>query len=180
MPPAPGTPWSGGSCAPRRCGSAGSWPSSCPTRARRWGCSPCCCCTTPVARGASGLVHVGSINGREPDPLFAPYSAAKAALLNLSTSLSRAYAADGVLSTCVIPGVTVTELVEANAIATAIDIFSPDITATKSVANADRPGAGIDMIEDSPVGRHRREDDLVQHVGGQGVRAERAEQADAE
>jgi 3-oxoacyl-[acyl-carrier protein] reductase len=75
----------------------------------------------PTMRAArwGRLVHVTSISGREPDPLFGPYSAAKAALLNLSTSLSRAYAADGVLSSCVIPGVTVTELVEANAIATA-------------------------------------------------------------
>jgi len=75
----------------------------------------------PVMRAAGWgrIVHVASINGREPDPLFAPYSAAKAALLNLSTSLSKAYASDGVLSSCVIPGVTVTELVEANAIATA-------------------------------------------------------------
>jgi NAD(P)-dependent dehydrogenase (short-subunit alcohol dehydrogenase family) len=71
------------------------------------------------AAGWGRLVHVASISGREPDPVFAPYSAAKAALLNLSTSLSRAFAADGVLSSCVIPGVTVTELVEANALATA-------------------------------------------------------------
>jgi 3-oxoacyl-[acyl-carrier protein] reductase len=65
------------------------------------------------------LVHVASTSGREPDPNFAPYAAAKAALLNLSTALSRAFAADGVLSSCVVPGVTVTELVEANALATA-------------------------------------------------------------
>jgi NAD(P)-dependent dehydrogenase (short-subunit alcohol dehydrogenase family) len=71
------------------------------------------------AAGWGRLVHVASISSREPDPLFAPYSAAKAALVNLSTSLSRAFAADGVLSSCVIPGVTITELVEANAIATA-------------------------------------------------------------
>ncbi|HEX6568681.1 MAG TPA: SDR family NAD(P)-dependent oxidoreductase [Acidimicrobiales bacterium] len=71
------------------------------------------------AAGWGRLVHVASTNGREPDPLFAPYSAAKAALLNLSTALSRAFAADGVLSSCVVPGVTVTELVEANALATA-------------------------------------------------------------
>ena len=69
--------------------------------------------------GWGRLVHVASIGGREPDPLFAPYSAAKAALLNLSTSLSRAFAADGVLSSCVVPGVTITELVEANALASA-------------------------------------------------------------
>jgi 3-oxoacyl-[acyl-carrier protein] reductase len=75
----------------------------------------------PVMRAAGWgrLVHVASTSGREPDPLFAPYSAAKAALLNLSTALSRAFAADGVLSSCVVPGVTVTELVEANAAATA-------------------------------------------------------------
>jgi 3-oxoacyl-[acyl-carrier protein] reductase len=71
------------------------------------------------AAGWGRLVHVASISGREPDPLFAPYSAAKAALLNLSTSLSRVGASDGVLSSCVIPGVTVTELVRDNAVATA-------------------------------------------------------------
>ena len=75
----------------------------------------------PVMRAAGWgrMVHVASISGREPDPLFAPYGAAKAALLNLSTALSRAFAADGVRSSCVIPGVTITELVEANALATA-------------------------------------------------------------
>jgi 3-oxoacyl-[acyl-carrier protein] reductase len=75
----------------------------------------------PVMReaGWGRLVHVASISGREPDPLFAPYAAAKAALLNLSTVLSQAYAADGVLSSCVVPGVTLTELVAANAEAAA-------------------------------------------------------------
>ncbi len=75
----------------------------------------------PVMRAAGWgrLVHVASISGREPDPLFAPYSAAKAALLNLSTALSSAFAAEGVLSSCVVPGVTVTELVVANAHAAA-------------------------------------------------------------
>ena len=71
------------------------------------------------AAGWGRLVHIASVHGREPDPLFAPYSAAKAALLNLSTSLSLAYAADGVTSNFVVPGVVITELVEANAAATA-------------------------------------------------------------
>ena len=74
---------------------------------------------TMRAAGWGRLVHVASVSGREPDPLFAPYSAAKAALLNLSTSLSRAGAADGVLSSCVVPGITLTELVAANARAAA-------------------------------------------------------------
>jgi 3-oxoacyl-[acyl-carrier protein] reductase len=77
------------------------------------------CAPVMRAGGWGRMVHVASTNGREPDPLFAPYGAAKAALLNLSTALSRAFAADGVLSSCVIPGVTITELVEANAAGTA-------------------------------------------------------------
>ena len=78
-------------------------------RARRWG----------------RLVHIASVSGREPDPMFAPYSAAKAALLNWSTSLSRALAAEGVLSSCVVPGVTLTELVADNATASAARTGAP-------------------------------------------------------
>lgn len=77
------------------------------------------CAPVMRAAGWGRIVQVASINGREPDPLFAPYSAAKAALISLSKSLSREFSADGVLSSCVIPGVTLTELVEANASATA-------------------------------------------------------------
>ena len=75
----------------------------------------------PVMRrnGWGRLVHVASVSGSEPDQRFAPYSAAKAALLNWSSSLSQAYAADGVLSSCVVPGITLTELVAANAASTA-------------------------------------------------------------
>jgi len=69
--------------------------------------------------GWGRLVHVASVSGREPDFRFAPYSAAKAALLNWSTSLSQAYAAEGVLSSCVVPGITLTELVAGNAEAAA-------------------------------------------------------------
>ena len=77
------------------------------------------CASVMSVAGWGRLVHVASTNGREPDPLFAPYSAAKSALINLSTSLAQAFSADGVLSNCVIPGVTLTELVEANAASTA-------------------------------------------------------------
>jgi NAD(P)-dependent dehydrogenase (short-subunit alcohol dehydrogenase family) len=72
-----------------------------------------------VEQGWGRMVHVASVSGREPDHRFAPYSAAKAALLNWSTSLSQAYAAHGVLSSCVVPGITLTELVAANAAGTA-------------------------------------------------------------
>ena len=77
------------------------------------------CAPVMRERGWGRIVNVASTYGREPDPLFAPYGAAKAALLNLTKSLSRAFSADGVLTNAVIPGVTLTELVEGNAAAAA-------------------------------------------------------------
>ncbi len=68
-----------------------------------------------AAAGWGRMVHVASISGREPDPHFAPYSAAKAALINLSTSLAQTFGPAGVHSSCVVPGITLTELVDANA-----------------------------------------------------------------
>ncbi|MEY2468368.1 MAG: 3-oxoacyl-[acyl-carrier protein] reductase [Actinomycetota bacterium] len=69
--------------------------------------------------GWGRLVHVSSIDGIEADKAFAAYSAAKAAMLNLSKSLSQEYARDGVLSNCVVPGITITESVMDNAAAAA-------------------------------------------------------------
>lgn len=94
----------------------------------------------PVMRqaGWGRMVHVASVSGREPDSAFAPYSAAKAALLNWSTSLSQAYAADGVLSSCVVPGITLTELVADNAAAT-----------------ADRAGISAEQVMAAQLAHHR-------------------------
>jgi 3-oxoacyl-[acyl-carrier protein] reductase len=96
-------------------------------------CAPIMC-----EAGWGRMVHVASVNGREPDPRFAPYSAAKAALLNVSTSLSQAYAAQGVLSSCVVPGITLTELVAANA-----------------AGAADRTGTSADEVMATMLERHR-------------------------
>jgi 3-oxoacyl-[acyl-carrier protein] reductase len=65
------------------------------------------------AAGWGRIVNVASTYGREPDPGYAAYGAAKAALINLTRSFARAYGAEGVNTTCVIPGVTLTEGVEA-------------------------------------------------------------------
>jgi len=93
------------------------------------------CAPVMAAAGWGRLVHVASVSGREPDPSFAPYSAAKAALINWSTSVSQAYASSGVLSSCVVPGITVTELVAANAEATAERLgTSPDEVMAKVLA----------------------------------------------
>jgi 3-oxoacyl-[acyl-carrier protein] reductase len=93
----------------------------------------------PVMRSAGWgrMVHVASVSAREPDPLFAPYAAAKAALVNLSTSLSRALAADGVLSSCVVPGVTITDLV-----------------ATNALASAERSGTTVDEVMSRMLAKH--------------------------
>jgi 3-oxoacyl-[acyl-carrier protein] reductase len=62
-------------------------------RAQRWG----------------RIVNVASTMARHCDPRFGPYGAAKAALLHVSRNLALAYAADGVLTNCVLPGLTRTE-----------------------------------------------------------------------
>ena len=66
-------------------------------------------------RGWGRIINVASTQGREPDPYFGPYGASKAALINFTKTCSQSFSAEGVLSNCVIPGVTLTELVEDNA-----------------------------------------------------------------
>lgn len=58
------------------------------------------------------IVNISSRVAREPDPFFAPYAAAKAALVNFSKSLANAFSGDGVLTNCVVPGLVRTEAVE--------------------------------------------------------------------
>jgi 3-oxoacyl-[acyl-carrier protein] reductase len=65
-------------------------------RARRWG----------------RIVNIASRVGREPDPYFAAYGAAKAALINFSKSLANAYSGDGILTNCIVPGLIRGEAVE--------------------------------------------------------------------
>jgi 3-oxoacyl-[acyl-carrier protein] reductase len=72
-------------------------------------------CVPPMRAGGWGrIVNVASTFGREPDPWFAPYSAAKAALINLTKTYGRVFAPEGILTSCVVPGITKTELVERN------------------------------------------------------------------
>jgi 3-oxoacyl-[acyl-carrier protein] reductase len=69
--------------------------------------------------GWGRIVHNSSIDGVAPDRLFPAYSAAKAAMINFSKTLSSQYARDGVLSNCVVPGITLTESVRDQARASA-------------------------------------------------------------
>jgi len=72
--------------------------------------------------GWGRIVNVASYTARVPEPFCAPYAAAKAALVNVTRNLSRAYAREGVCANCVLPGLTDTEGVRAG--------FEDAITAT--------------------------------------------------
>ena len=62
-----------------------------------------------LATGAGRIVNVSSYTARVPEPFCAPYSAAKAALVNVTRNLSRAYGSEGICANCVLPGLTYTE-----------------------------------------------------------------------
>ncbi len=58
------------------------------------------------------IVNISSRVALEPDPYFAAYAAAKAALVNFSKSCAGAFSADGVLTNCVVPGLIRSEAVD--------------------------------------------------------------------
>jgi 3-oxoacyl-[acyl-carrier protein] reductase len=77
-------------------------------------------CVPVMQRTGSGrIINIASRVGRQPDPYFAPYGAAKAALINFTKSLANAFSKDGILSNCVVPGLVRTEAVEEAARASA-------------------------------------------------------------
>jgi NAD(P)-dependent dehydrogenase (short-subunit alcohol dehydrogenase family) len=63
-----------------------------------------------VARGGGAIVTIGSVNAVLPDPLVVDYSAAKAALVNLTKSVSKEYGARGVRASSISPGPVATDL----------------------------------------------------------------------
>ena len=70
-----------------------------------------------VERGGGRIINISSTSARQPDTVVVHYNAAKAALMALSKSLANAYAKDGVLVNCVVPGLTRTPAVERSAAA---------------------------------------------------------------
>jgi NAD(P)-dependent dehydrogenase (short-subunit alcohol dehydrogenase family) len=63
-------------------------------------------------QGGGRIINISSRVGRQPDPYFAPYAAAKAALINFTKSLANAFAKDQILCNCVVPGLVRTDAVE--------------------------------------------------------------------
>jgi 3-oxoacyl-[acyl-carrier protein] reductase len=70
------------------------------------------CVPLMQAQGGGRIINISSRVGRQPDPYFAPYAAAKAALINFTKNLANAFSKDGILSNCVVPGLIRTEAVE--------------------------------------------------------------------
>jgi 3-oxoacyl-[acyl-carrier protein] reductase len=70
------------------------------------------CVPLMQAQGGGRIVNIASRVGRQPDPYFAPYAAAKAALINFTKNLANAFSKDGILSNCVVPGLVRTDAVE--------------------------------------------------------------------
>jgi NAD(P)-dependent dehydrogenase (short-subunit alcohol dehydrogenase family) len=64
------------------------------------------------AQGGGRIINISSRVGRQPDPYFAPYAAAKAALINFTKNLANAFSKDQILCNCVVPGLVRTEAVE--------------------------------------------------------------------
>ncbi len=63
------------------------------------------------AQGGGRIINISSRVGRQPDPYFAPYAAAKAALINFTKNLANAFSQDGILSNCIVPGLVRTDAV---------------------------------------------------------------------
>jgi 3-oxoacyl-[acyl-carrier protein] reductase len=62
--------------------------------------------------GYGRIINISSESGVQPDPFMPHYNASKAALINFTKSLSKAYAADGILVNTVSPAFIMTPLLE--------------------------------------------------------------------
>ena len=63
-------------------------------------------------QGWGRIINVASESGIQPDPFMPHYNASKAALINLTKSLSKAYGEQGILVNAVSPAFVMTPLVE--------------------------------------------------------------------
>lgn len=68
-----------------------------------------------AARGWGRVINISSTSARQPDVVVVHYNCVKAGLMALSKTLANAYAPDGVMVNCVVPGLTRTPAVEKTA-----------------------------------------------------------------
>ncbi|ELY81690.1 SDR family NAD(P)-dependent oxidoreductase [Natrinema gari] len=66
----------------------------------------------PLKDGGGSVINLASVAGQRGSPLMSPYGAAKAAVINLTTTLSYEWADDDVRVNCIAPGFVATPGVE--------------------------------------------------------------------
>jgi 3-oxoacyl-[acyl-carrier protein] reductase len=101
------------------------------------------------AHGGGRIINVSSRVGRQPDPYFAPYAAAKAALINFTKTLANAFSKDGILSNCIVPGLVRTEAVlEAARVSAAATGKTPDEILAETLRRRPIPAGRLGEPED--------------------------------
>lgn len=72
------------------------------------------CLPGMVDRKWGRIVNVSSTTAKLADPYYAIYGAGKAAMLNFTKTIAAAFAAEGVSCNAILPGITMTPLIEEN------------------------------------------------------------------
>ena len=99
--------------------------------------------------GGGRIINISSRVGRQPDPYFAPYAAAKAALINFTKNLANAFSKDGILSNCIVPGLVRTEAVlEAARVSAAATGKTPDEILAETLRRRPIPAGRLGEPED--------------------------------
>ena len=85
------------------------------------------------------IVNVGSESGVQPDPFMPQYNVAKAAVMNLAKSWSKAYGGEGILVNSVAPAAILTPMVEPLLRGFAVGSGVPAADAERAFLQANRP-----------------------------------------
>jgi NAD(P)-dependent dehydrogenase (short-subunit alcohol dehydrogenase family) len=102
-----------------------------------------------VARGWGRVLNIASSRAREPDPMVAPYSAAKAAVVSFTQSAARALAPHGVAVNCLLPGIVETEATARNTAESARRRnISPEEVMARMLAKHPIPAQRLGTVED--------------------------------
>ncbi|WP_329101802.1 SDR family oxidoreductase [Micromonospora sp. NBC_01699] len=108
-----------------------------------------------ITRGGGNIITIASINATLPDPLVIDYSAAKAALLNVSKALSKEYGSRGIRINTVSPG----------PVSTALWLGDQGVAATLGQAQGIDPAAVAERAAaDAVTGRFTRPEEVADLV----------------
>ena len=122
------------------------------------------------AHGWGRVITIGSRAVRTPLPHMVAYSAAKAAVVNMTTSLARHLTGTGVTANCVSPGVIITPSMQRmlddrrSAAAADDEAAAADADATDGTAGASAEAGIVAEYAPNPTGRLGRPQDIAAAV----------------